>query len=103
MEKLSITGGARIGMRNSTWPFATLNVTKDKLELIVTLSGTLTFYPKDIISIEPYSFLPLIGQGVKINHKIANYNKKIIFWTSNPKQIINQIKQIGFFVPLLNA
>lgn len=97
MDKLEITGGARIGIANASWPFATLKVTKDKLELDASIVGNLVFQPKDIISIEAYTMIPLIGQGIKINHRIANYNSKVIFWTiKDPSIVLNQIRQIGF-------
>lgn len=97
MDKLELTGGARIGMANATWPFATLKVTKDKLELNASIVGNLVFQPKDITSIETYTMIPLLGQGVKINHRIANYNNKVIFWTfKDPSTVVNQIRQTGF-------
>ena len=97
MDKLEITGGARIGMANATWPFATLRVSKDKLELNASIVGNLVFQPKDIVSIEPYTMIPLLGQGIKINHRIANYNSKVIFWTfKDPSTVVNKIKQTGF-------
>ena len=93
MENLSIIGGARIGMANATWPFATLRVSKERLELNATVVGNLVFRPEDIISIEPYYQIPLIGQGIKINHRIPKYKDKVIFWTfKNPNRIINQIE-----------
>lgn len=97
MEKLEITGGARIGMVNATWPFATLIVTKDKLVLNASILGNFVFQPEDIISIDTYMMIPLLGQGIKINHRIANYNSKVIFWTiKDPSTVVNQIKQTGF-------
>jgi hypothetical protein len=97
MDKLEITGGARIGMANATWPLATLKVYKNKLELNASIVGNLVFQPKDIISIKTYSLIPIIGQGIKINHRIANYNSKVIFWTFNdPSAVIDQIRQTGF-------
>ena len=97
MDKLEITGGARIGMANATWPFATLKVSKDKLELDASIIGNLVFQPKDVISIETYTMIPLLGQGIKINHRIANYNKKVIFYTfKDPSTVVNQIRQTGF-------
>lgn len=97
MDKLEITGGARIGMANATWPFATLKVTKDKLELNASIVGNLVFQPKDIISIETYTIIPILGQGIKINHRITNYNNKVIFWMfKDPSTVVYQIRQIGF-------
>ena len=51
MVEVKKTGGARIGIANATWPFATLKANKDKLELNVIIIGELIFKPSDIISI----------------------------------------------------
>lgn len=104
MTQLNLTGGARIGMANATWPFASLKVSRDRLDLNATIVGNLVFKPGDIISIEPYYMIPIIGQGIKINHRIPKYNEKVIFWTfKNPNEVINQIKQTGFFDTLLTS
>ena len=44
-----------------------------------------------------YNQIPHIGQGIRINHRIAKYKKKIIFWSfKNPTELINLIKESGF-------
>jgi hypothetical protein len=97
MNEIKLTGGARIGMANATFPFATLKVSKDRLELNASIIGSLVFQPQDIISVETYSQIPIIGQGIKINHRVSNYKQKVIFWTfKNPKEVLNQIKGTGF-------
>ena len=97
MNELKLTGGARIGMANATWPFATLKVSRNKLELNASIVGNLVFQPSNIKSIEPYTQIPLIGQGIKINHNVDLYKEKVIFWTFiNPESVISQIKQTGF-------
>lgn len=97
MNELNLTGGAKIGMVSATFPFATLKVNKDLLELNVSLVGNLVFQPSDIISIEPYTLIPVLGQGLKINHKVSNYQKRVIFYTfKNPNSILWQIQEIGF-------
>lgn len=97
MNELKLTGGARIGMANATWPFATLKVNRHQLELNASIIGNLVFQPSNINSIEPYTQIPLIGQGIKINHNIDSYKEKVIFWTfKNPESVIKQIKQTGF-------
>ena len=97
MNQLKITGGARIGMANATWPFVTLKVDRDQLELNASIIGNLIFQPADIISIEPYRQIPVLGQGIKINHKVDSYKRKVIFWTfKNPESVIRQIKETGF-------
>jgi len=95
MTHLNLTGGARIGMANATWPFASLKVNKDRLDLNTGIVGNLTFRPTDIISIEPYS--GFMSSGLKINHKVSKYKDKVIFWTfKNPNVVIRQIQQTGF-------
>lgn len=97
MKELQLTGGARIGIANATFPFATLKVTRNKLELNASIIGNLTFQPSDIISIEPYTGIPFLGQGIKINHNVSSYKEKVIFWTfKNPKAVIIQIQETGF-------
>jgi hypothetical protein len=95
MDTLELTGGARIGTANATWPFATLKVDKNKLELNASIIGNLVFRPQDIISLTPYS--SFMSSGLKINHKVGDYKAEVIFWTSCDATIlINQIKQTGF-------
>lgn len=98
MVEVKKTGGARIGMANATWPFATLKANKDKLELNATIIGELVFKPNDIISIEPYGIIPVIGKGIRIYHRVKKYKSKVVFWTfDDPKTLIEKIEQTGFF------
>lgn len=96
MIEVKETGGARIGMANATWPFATLTVNREKLQLNASMLGNLVFRPTDIISIAPCS--GVISSGLKINHKVPKYKDDVVFWTfGNPNEIIKQIEQTGFF------
>jgi|GEM_PF-285536 len=96
-EKFTLTGGARIGRANATYPFADLYVDKNILTINASLIGNVAFAPKDIISIDPFSSVPILGRGIKINHRVENYNPKIIFWTcQDPAFVINEIKKTGF-------
>lgn len=96
-EKFTLTGGARIGTANASYPFADLYVDREILKINASIVGNLMFQPKDIISIEPYTLIPLIGQGIKINHRIERYNPKVIFWTfKDPNAVIGEIKKTGF-------
>lgn len=97
MKEIKLTGGAKIGMANATIPFATLKVNKERLELNASIIGNLTFQPSDIISIEPYTMIPIIGQGIKINHRVSIYKEKVVFWTlKNPNSVVRQIQETGF-------
>jgi hypothetical protein len=97
MNELQLTGGARVGMANAIFPFATLKVNKDRFELNASIIGNLTFQPADIISIEPYTMIPILGQGIKINHKVSTYKERVIFWTfKDPNSVLRQIQKTGF-------
>ena len=97
MNELELTGGARIGKANATYPLATLKVNKNRLELNASVVGNLTFQASDIVSIEPYMLIPILGQGIKINHNVSNYKERVIFWTfKNPKSVVRQIRETGF-------
>lgn len=94
MVELRKTGGAQIGIANATWPLATLKVSADKIELKAGLIGSLVFSPADIITIEPYRSF---RQGIRIVHRVKDYNKKVIFWTfENAQELIDAIKATGF-------
>ena len=96
-EKYILTGGARIGMANASFPFADLYVDKQILKINASIVGNLVFQPKDIISIKPHKSFPIIGNGIKINHRIENYNSEVIFWTlKNPINVITEIEKTGF-------
>ncbi len=96
-KNFTLTGGARIGNANVSYPFADLFVDKNVLKINASIVGNLVFQAKDIISIEPYLFIPTIGQGIKINHRIESYNPKVIFWTfKDPRFVINEIEKVGF-------
>ena len=95
MIGFKITGGARIGLTNLSWPFATLTVTRNKLKIKLFLMGSMEFLPTDIVSIVPHSGFS--SNGLKINHNIKSYSKKIIFWTSvEPADILKKIDETGF-------
>lgn len=96
-EKFTLTGGARIGTANATFPFADLYVDKDVLKINASIVGNLVFQPKDIISIKPYKSIPIIGNGIKIIHSVENYKSEVLFWTfKNPETVIEAIEKTGF-------
>jgi len=97
MKTFTLTGGARIGRANATYPFANLYVDENMLKINASLVGNLVFQPQDIISIKPYSSVPIIGRGIKILHRVENYNQHVVFWTmTDPEIVISEIKKTGF-------
>lgn len=95
MTRIKITGGAKIGLGGALWPFVSLIISPNRLDLHASILGSFSFAPSDIMSIEPVS--GFFGNGIRIHHKVSNYKKRIEFQTSkDPVQIINKIQQSGF-------
>ncbi len=93
----TLTGGARIGMANASFPFASLYVDHTVLKINASIIGHLVFQPKDIISILPHTSIPIIGKGIEITHRVSNYSTEVIFWTlKNPNTVLNEIEKTGF-------
>ncbi|MCD0471932.1 hypothetical protein [Flavobacterium sp. JAS] len=47
-ERFTLTGGARIGRANASYPFAKLDVDKNVLKIDASIVGNLIFQAKDI-------------------------------------------------------
>jgi hypothetical protein len=96
----TVTGGARIGFVNYTWPLAKLVVTADRLTVSTTMfglfgMGTYSFSKAQILSIERYGWIPFIGEGIRITHSVADYPQKIVFWC-RPSSVLAGISARGF-------
>jgi hypothetical protein len=97
MGELKITGGACVGKVNASFPFATLQADKDKIVLNVSLVANLYFRPEDIITIRPCVESSEEGEGIEIIHHIANYDRNVIFRsTDNAEDVIRRIRETGF-------
>ena len=97
MEEFSITGGARMGLFNATWPFAKLIVSADKLVLSVLFLGNYDFCPHDVIWLEQYGLIPLLQSGLRIVHSRSDYPPLVVFWTmGSRKKLLARIRNIGF-------
>ena len=96
MNQLSVTGGARVGWVNASWPLAQLSVSEGRLRLYAFLIGQYDFAPEDVIAFENYGFIPILASGVRIMHRRTDYPQKIIFWSARPNRLIERIGQAGF-------
>ncbi len=95
-----VRGGARIGFVNYTWPLATLDCDASQLCVATTMFGLFEMgryrLTRDqVVSIEPYGFIPVIGDGIRIRHKSPDVPEKIIFWC-NPDSTLKAITNTGF-------
>ena len=99
-SEYTVNGGARIGLVNYTWPLAKLMATADRLTLSTTMfglfgMGTYSFSREHVLSIERYGWIPFIGEGIRINHSVADYPEKIVFWCK-PTSVLAGLAGIGF-------
>jgi hypothetical protein len=94
--EITITGGARIGIVNATWPFAKLSASPIRLRLACLLDSY-DFEPRDVVALERYGAIPLFYNGIRVLHARPDYPSKIIFWCfGNPDELINRIRETGF-------
>ena len=94
---LEVTGGARIGWVNATWPFAKLSASAKQLSISGSLIGRYSFSPEQVAALEPYGSIPVLASGVRIVHTVQAYPDKIIFWCfGSPKRLIERITALGF-------
>lgn len=97
MKELTLTGGARVGMLNASMPLAKLTVSNERMELRASVIGSFVFRPEDVIAIERHVVIPVLGQGIKIIHRVKTYKSKMIFWSfQQPESLIKQIRETGF-------
>ncbi|WP_051945736.1 hypothetical protein [Verrucomicrobium sp. BvORR106] len=95
-----VRGGARIGFVNYTWPLATLECDAAHLSVATTMFGLLEtgrhrFSPEQVVAIEPYGGIPVLGDGIRIRHTSTEAPEKIIFWC-NPASTLKAIANAGF-------
>lgn len=96
MREIRVTGGARIGIVNATWPLAKLVASRTGLRL-ASVIDTYEFRPSDVVSLERYGSIPLFYNGIRIAHSRADYPAKVIFWCfGNPNDLIAKIRETGF-------
>jgi hypothetical protein len=96
-QPFTITGGARVGWTNATWPLAKLSVSPDKLTISIGLLGTYSFAPDEVSAVERYVMIPVFGWGVRICHCKADCPQQVIFWClGNPDGVLQGIRDSGF-------
>lgn len=96
-QAFTITGGARIGWINATWPLARLSATRDTLTVSASLLGSYSFAPDQVSAVERYGVIPVLGCGVRIHHCRTDYPQRIVFWClGNPERVLHRIREAGF-------
>ena len=95
-DRARFIGGVRIGLFNASSPFARITADREKLVLSVLLARY-SFAPDQVVAIEKYSVIPLLGSGLRIRHVVADYPKTIVFWyLRSPEYVMRRIQEVGF-------
>ena len=90
-------GGGRIGWLHASWPFVTLRANREEIILDMGFSEKYKFRPDQVISIDKYGIIPVLGWGVQIKHTVTEYPEKIIFYCfMDPENIIKELRTLGF-------
>ena len=91
------TGGARIGWTNASWPLAKLEAGPDKLAISVGILGTYSFAPDEVMAVERYVMIPVIGWGIRVRHCKRDCPERVIFWClGSPDTVLQGIRASGF-------
>ncbi|QJD97792.1 hypothetical protein HH214_18880 [Mucilaginibacter robiniae] len=99
MREFIVTGGGEIGNAHGTYPFARLTITPFKVQLTISLVGTVIFRPSDTVSIDLHDSFLGIRKGIKIRHKVSGYSDHIIFRpVGNANSLIQHIRDTGFLL-----
>jgi len=96
----STRGGARIGWVNYSWPLASLSVVASGLTITTTFFGLFemgrySFRPDQVVRIERFGWLPILGEGIRVHHTVTDYPEKVVFWC-RPSDVLRGIASTGF-------
>jgi len=92
---LKFRGGARIGLSNITYPFASLNFDEYSLIINASILGQYVFLQQNIIRLEKYN--GFFSNGIKVVHNIKTYPKNIVFWSlKGVDNILDEYNQYKF-------
>jgi hypothetical protein len=87
------------GGSNATWPFATLHLTPERVEVRVNawlLRDTFVFTRADVKSF--CKRRGLFSVGVQIDHQRPNYPPVIVFWTFHCRRLLAAAQEAGYTV-----
>jgi hypothetical protein len=71
--------------------------TPERLAVSVFLSGKYEFAPNEVVAIERYVMIPVLGWGVRIVHRRSDYPQNFVFWNlAGPEPVLRGIRDAGF-------
>jgi hypothetical protein len=95
MEEISFRGGSRIGWVNASYPFAKLTCSRARLTL--SSLGRYDFTPEQVVAFGSFGSIPLLANGLAIEHNRADYPARMVFWCLGSRErVLEEIRQVGF-------
>ena len=104
-EEYSEIGGARWGQTylaswNATWPFATLQVSAQRIQIKIRLFWleveTFIFNRQENVLMEKYE--SIFTTGLLVKHSKKQHPPFIVFWTFDYPKLKNSLEQFGYQV-----
>jgi hypothetical protein len=94
-DDVSFRGGSRVAWVNTSFPFAKLVATRGSLKL--STLGTYEFTPEQVVSFGTYGSIPLLANGLAIEHNRLDYPARMVFWcVGSRERVLEEIRRVGF-------
>ena len=95
LDHVSFRGGSRVGWVNASFPLAKLVVRRGRLTL--SSLGTYEFTPEQVVSLGTWGSIPLLANGLAIEHNRLDYPARMVFWCMGSRgRVQDEIRRIGF-------
>ncbi len=86
-------GGGEIGGFYNSWPFGSVTVSAGSLT--VSALKRVTFTLDEVIVVEPFGWIPLLWEGVRIHHRKNGYGD-VRFYSPRRAPLLDAITDAGF-------
>ena len=95
LDEVSFRGGSRVGWVNASFPLAKLTATRRRLAL--SSLGTYDFTPQHVVRFGTYGSIPLLANGLAIEHNRLDYPARMVFWCMGSRErVLEEIRRTGF-------
>lgn len=96
MDEVSFRGGSKIGWVNTSFPLVKLTCDRERLKLS-DLGKPCEFAPDQVVSIGTYGSVPLLRNGLAIEHNRLDYPARVVFYCMGRRErVLDEIRRIGF-------
>ena len=94
---LTVRGGARLGYANVTIPLAVLQASAEGLSVRAGALGAVSFRPDEVVSIEPFVWVPVLAWGLRVVHTRDDAPAVVRFWCiGSPRSLRDRVLAAGF-------